>query len=318
MIAPYSGSYADQLFFEGQAPPMPSAPFERQVPVPPPPLGATQPPIPSPASINSVLQALLPLLGKPTPKAPLSSFGGGSEEGGHGSNLLLPFLLSSLGGGGGGAGGGLVSEYAPGLARSFAAIPYSVPSFLLRSGKGHSQKRMLAQRAVSDHGSQIALLKCSPIPRPKVCDDMPFDKILTIGDAILAIKGQNVYRFDTDGNPVDDQPFELDPALRGLLAAVSIKGSDYLFQGDRYHKYRNGLKPGLSTIEFRRIKSGFPGLMSPIDGVFQLNNHTFIAVSAFYPDEKLPVKPSDEVRSLNEISGAPPTVDSVFFMNNRT
>ena len=94
----------------------------------------------------------------------MSSFGGyNSEEGG---GLLLPFLLSSLGGG-----DGLLPGLAPG-----SALPLGSPPFLFRYRKDPPViiRQSAPKKALSSsgHGSQIALLKCTPVPRPKVCDDV--------------------------------------------------------------------------------------------------------------------------------------------------
>lgn len=50
------------------------------------------------------------------------------------------------------------------------------------------------------------------------------------------------------------------------------------FQGDKYAKYERNFAPSSGNYP-RLVTDGFPGVLTPVDGAFQLNNHTFVFVS---------------------------------------
>lgn len=52
----------------------------------------------------------------------------------------------------------------------------------------------------------------------------------------------------------------------------------FVFQGDKYTKYDKNFTPAAGNYP-RLITQGFPGVLTPVDGAFQLNNHTWVFVS---------------------------------------
>ncbi|XP_055346008.1 uncharacterized protein LOC129593621 [Paramacrobiotus metropolitanus] len=291
---------ADQLFNDG--PPVPPSAADRQIPTPPPPTVSTASPVlPSPPSAAEVLQALLPIL------TVAKTVGGLSLGDGPLGGLL-------------GSGSWENARYLPSLLTTMLTRPNGFPVLRIPPTVSGSLVSPTTGPAVDHDG--IVQIRCNGVRSP-VCEDAPFDRIISVGENIMGIKDNRVYNILPDGTPSDPEPVGLDPALEGMSAAVSLAGSQYIFHGDQYYKYLDNAGDNVqSGMVSRPIAGGFPGIHGPIDGVFALTNDTYVFIIGnklyyYQPHVNPPVDPDFSPQMLQSIPGAPSSVDSVFMLNRR-
>ncbi|XP_055346006.1 uncharacterized protein LOC129593619 [Paramacrobiotus metropolitanus] len=160
-----------------------------------------------------------------------------------------------------------------------------------------------------------------PRNRSAVCNDLPITRILSLKNFLVIVKDRNVYRVKANGHPIDMTPIPLDKRMDDITASVTIEGKHFVFQGGKYSKYDKDFNPSSGKYP-RLVSEGFPGVPIPVNGAFQLNNHTYVFISGtkyvyFQPQANPNVDPRYSPQYLDNVPGAPPTVDSVFTIKNK-
>ncbi|GAU90395.1 hypothetical protein RvY_02815 [Ramazzottius varieornatus] len=293
--------------------------------------GAGQPAVPGePTAAASPLTQLLPFLLGPSggfARKILGGGSGGSFEVGKTGRLLTNVLLANA----------ISNALAQTLATTTATTTSQPPSANLVAGPGRRSPKkaelrmtnVAINRVTSETDPKVVRSpatdtddRCSSyVPRSQVCNDLPVDKILALKNAVVVFKGRNVYRVRPSGEPFDLEPTLIDEKVEPLTAAAAIGDAQYVFQGDKYTKYDSNFRQALGVFP-KPVSEGFPGVLTPVDGVFKLNNHTYVFVSGtkfvyFQPDANPQVDPRYSPQYLDNIPGAPATIDSVFTLKNR-